>query len=338
MVVANHFRENQNTLSNFYDFLMAEHATMTVSTQDPRDMIYAPLNMLRSSQPDLNLKSFDTHLSIDYMSSTLDVYTRAAIDIRHVCLSFAKRIPKRGSQWPSWVPDWKSNQVQLLLNHHKSSFCSSSVPPTAVSLSLGLYSPGTLFVGSHVDVIAETACYLPRRRHCDHYNVDGANILIFDEWFEFVKERVRKSKRRGGRDLDALIQFVETVQAKGCNTIWTPSASNDLSTSVERAREFIDFLEDEDAEPTPELRLFYAACYPAHGRRLGITRSGRFGLFPEKARRMDIVSIMDGYRVPIILRKKGESFISIGESYVNGLMMGEGELQSDFKRTYLGIM
>lgn len=264
------------------------------------------------------------------------VHIEAALDIGHVCLSMAKWTPEQNFRLPSWAPDWERNQLQLLLNHPKSSFCSSSRPATAIQATLG--SPEVLTVaGSHVDSIAEIACCLPPRRRCDHYNVDGANILIFDEWFEFVKEKVDRAKRRGATETDALVQFVETVQAKGCNTIWTPSASTDLPSSVERAREFIDFLEDEEgAEPTAKLRLFYAACYPAHGRKLGITRRGRFGLFPEEAKCGDSVFILDGVRVPIILRARdqtGQNLFNIGESYVNGLMMGERELPSDFKLT-----
>ncbi|KAK8016924.1 hypothetical protein PG993_015113 [Apiospora rasikravindrae] len=334
ILVANQFRRNNKTLSDLRDFMIAEQTVMKVSAAIPRDLIYAPLNMFGAEE--LSPDTLGINMKIGYSNTAYTTYTRAELEIGHICLSLARWTPKQDPNLPSWAPDWGSSQVRLLLSHRKSSFCASSRP--AATTRTDPYSPGALLVaGSSVDFVAEIACCLPPRRHCDHYNIAGVNILIFDEWFEFVKDEIDRRKARRATEVDALVQFVETVQAKGCNTIWAPSSLEDKSSNIERAREFIEFLNSEEAESTVELRLFYAACYPAHGRRIGFTRKGRLGLFPEEARRGDVVTILDGCKVPIILRERGQSFINIGESYVNGLMMGEGELQSDFERTEFRI-
>ncbi|KAK8075658.1 Heterokaryon incompatibility protein 6-OR allele [Apiospora hydei] len=246
--VANHFRGNNNTLSKFKDFMIAEQTVMNVSAAISKDLICAPLSMFG-----VGILSPDTsgiNINIDFSEPTCSTYTRAALELGHVCLSLARWTPKQDPDLPSWAPDWKSSQVRLLLSHRKSSFCASSRPATTVRADLD--SPGTLLVaGSSVDLLAEIACCLPPRRHCDHYNVGDVNILIFDEWFEFVKDRIDRRKGRRATEVDALVQFVETVQAKGCNTIWAPSALADESSNVEGAREFIEFLNSEGAEPTP---------------------------------------------------------------------------------------
>jgi hypothetical protein len=96
---------------------------------------------------------------------------------------------------------------------------------------------------------------------------------------------------------------------------------------IQDVTEFLAFLEDEDsaAQETDSLRVFYAACFPSHDRRFAVTRSGRFCLVPQTAKRGDFVCIPHASRVPYILRqdKEGDVYQNIGEAFVHGLMHGE---------------
>jgi hypothetical protein len=59
------------------------------------------------------------------------------------------------------------------------------------------------------------------------------------------------------------------------------------------------------------------------GRRLMITRKGYLGLAPVYARPGDLIVILPSCSVPLILRRSGEYFIVIGDSYIQGIMNGE---------------
>jgi hypothetical protein len=59
------------------------------------------------------------------------------------------------------------------------------------------------------------------------------------------------------------------------------------------------------------------------GRRLIITRNGYLGLGPAYTRSGDITAILPGCSVPMILRRSGDEFTVVGDSYVHGIMNGE---------------
>lgn len=58
-------------------------------------------------------------------------------------------------------------------------------------------------------------------------------------------------------------------------------------------------------------------------RRLCATREGYFGLGPAAMRAGDCVCVLDGGRVPFIVRASGEKWRLVGEVFVHGLMSGE---------------
>lgn len=58
-------------------------------------------------------------------------------------------------------------------------------------------------------------------------------------------------------------------------------------------------------------------------RRMGTTDKGYIGMFPELARKGDILCVLFGSRMPVILRPKGRYYLFIGECYVQGIMFGE---------------
>ncbi|KAK0113332.1 hypothetical protein ONS96_014197 [Cadophora gregata f. sp. sojae] len=59
------------------------------------------------------------------------------------------------------------------------------------------------------------------------------------------------------------------------------------------------------------------------GRRLITTRNGYLGTAPEAALRGDVLAIIYGCSYPVVLRPSGDSYLLIGESYIDGVMDGE---------------
>ncbi|CAH0003277.1 unnamed protein product [Clonostachys byssicola] len=77
----------------------------------------------------------------------------------------------------------------------------------------------------------------------------------------------------------------------------------------------------------PDRSLFYASIRPrCFNRSLLITAKGYIGLGPLDAEEGDIISILHGVTVPLVLRKqnKAKYHSFVGETYIHGIMHGEG--------------
>ena len=218
----------------------------------------------------------------------------------------------------SWVPDWSLRRNCFLLNHPSSNFWASAIRDESCQIVEEVMQ----FKGIAFDSIKATSAYLPWRRHCDHYDLAGFNVVTFSEWFEFAQHAKRRFRQTEDNDARLFVEFADTIQARGCNSIWEPSPPQGPEELAESTKNFLAFLETDNAEVTLDLQLFYAACYPSHGRKFGVTKRGHFCLVPGDAGRGDLVCIPHGGRVPVILRRMNQHYQNIGECYVNGCMQG----------------
>ncbi|KAH5194290.1 hypothetical protein HBH76_058240 [Parastagonospora nodorum] len=231
---------------------------------------------------------------------------------------------------PSWIPDWTIRTKRFLLNHPASRFAASSHVSSAdlygVIFGASTTQRATIeFIGMKVDVISDTSEYMPPRRHCDHYTVSGDNCYFYTEWFDFARSVMPNTRN----DANVMLDYADTVQARGCSHIWEDLSSSD-QTRLDRAQEFLNFIENSEAEETESIQIFYAACYPCHDRRFAVTRSGRFCLVPKASRSGDLVCIPHGSRVPYIFRPSVHisGYQNIGEAYVHRMMNGESREMS----------
>ena len=226
----------------------------------------------------------------------------------------------------SWTTNWEARTKRFLLNHPASSFLASGTLRTEQDFTREMryfdLSDGPLMrcKGYIVDAIRRTSDYLPPRRHCDHYDVND-HCLFFVNWYEFATEH---SNLEGN---DLLLDYADTIQARGCGHLWE-DAEITPQDRIGKARAFLDFLSDEDADEadiTNSIRLFHAACFPSHDRRFAITNKGRFCLVPKHTQSGDIVCILHNSRVPYVFRPRIEDdgFRNIGETFVHGIMHGQ---------------
>jgi hypothetical protein len=88
--------------------------------------------------------------------------------------------------------------------------------------------------------------------------------------------------------------------------------------SVLHLPEHHDYLGGIFADPDPKIR------HATMGRLLFITGKGYMGLAPYTAEIDDRVCLLDGAQFPIILRPEEDSWTVVGESYIYGIMDGEG--------------
>ncbi|KAH7339187.1 hypothetical protein BKA66DRAFT_54456 [Pyrenochaeta sp. MPI-SDFR-AT-0127] len=237
------------------------------------------------------------------------------------------------AEYPSWAPDWTLRRNNFLLNHGNSKFCASNNrnDSCAFGVDNSMHLSGII-----LDVVKATSEYLPSRRHCDHYKVGGFNNVIFTDWYEFAQHMTRRPNQS---EEELLVQFADTIQARGCNSIWEPELPHTPEELAEKTRSFLEFLVTEDSDATLEMQLFYAACFPSHGRKFGMTKRGNFCLVPKSTRPGDLVCIPHGSRVPFIFRRSNVNYNNIGECYVHGCMQGIAESDlNDYKEEFFKVV
>jgi hypothetical protein len=255
-----------------------------------------------------------------YSRDIAEVFLKMSHSLGLLSLSLAERKSQELAQKPSWVFDLSLPRKTFLLNHPKSTFWAS--PVQKESWYFG--TEDTMYCeGITLDFVKATANYLPPRRHCDHYHVEGYNNVTFTEWFQFAKDRRKRARLTADLDKQTLLEFANTIQARGCNSIWEQSTPLDPEDCVKRLLNFLTFLEEEGIKTTLDIQLFYAACLPSHGRKFGITGRGNFCLLPKDTERDDLICVSHGNRVPLVFRKKNQNYVNLGECYVNGCMQSE---------------
>lgn len=308
-----------------YEVLSTWHSCR-LQAVNPRDKLFAPLSIIQEGRSQHGI-------NIDYSIELEENYSQAASALGVLGLALAKG-PSLTLHTASWVPDWRATRDHFLLSQSDNQFTGSpGIPPDV----FGDLPSHTLHCrGIVADRIKKISSCLPSRRPCDHYIAGGANSIVFDEWFEFAKDHARRSRRSPFDETKLLFQFAETIQARGANTIWEPEW--DESNIISRMRDFLEFLDEEDADETLEIRLFYAACFPAHGQRFGITERGYYCLLPQEAKRADLVCIVYGNNVPILLRRHVGHYQNLGECYVNGLMHYDASILGDCEEIMFNIM
>lgn len=300
----------QSVIKMSWREILIAKQTCRVEATNSRDQIYAFAWLVEEK---------DSRL-VDYSSEENEVYRKVAMPLRLLNLSLVdERQLFSERSTPSWAPEWHLQRRIFLFNHPSSNFQASAVQVDS-SLFNGKFMQ---FRGITVDSVKATSEYLPWRRHCDHYQVEGFNAIVFSEWFEFAQHERRRICLTKDDQAELLVDFADTIQARGCNSIWEPDQSPNTEDLIDKTRKFLAFLEMEDMAVTSDLRLFYAACFPSHGRRFGVTRRGYFCLVPEGTTPGDLVCIPHGGRVPVILRSSNKSHLNVGECYVKSYMQSD---------------
>ncbi|KAH8648588.1 heterokaryon incompatibility protein-domain-containing protein [Xylariales sp. PMI_506] len=308
-----------------------------------------PLDRVYSMYPLLNNIDIPGYTSPDYDVAVNDAFTTAALlmesitsDVPYIILSLSYEVQKKTHVFqnplPSWVPDFgvPRELSPYLLNSSQNLFhASGNMGKTRNRTKLHFRTPntnGAELLGMVVDTVYQLACYMPPRRPCDRLNVGSVNSFFFSEWFDWaVSNQLVKYM---GNEARLLSDWVETIQAKGSDN-WFNSWNKDPVQWMGTAKRWLEYLETEECEETEEIRQFHAFCLPSYGRRLAVTKQGRFCLVPRYAEPGDLVCIPSNSKVPFVFRKVASLPLeadvdrlsytcrNVGECYVHGAMHGE---------------
>jgi len=87
--------------------------------------------------------------------------------------------------------------------------------------------------------------------------------------------------------------------------------------------------------PETEIMSFRSKMTVATQRRMIKTNDGLIGLAPELTRKGDFVCLFKGGMVPLVMRKVNSRWMLIGDSYVHGIMHGEGFEEMKCERMWI---
>jgi hypothetical protein len=316
------------------------HHTKTQQSTMPVDRIYALLG-LASSIP----------MVPDYSKSpeeVFTVFTKLFIDTTRVLtvMSF-NRFPKNHNL-PSWVPDYSCEFEDDEFNssfpqgnfgadeafHVHGVLQGSQIIPQPSAPGNQLVLNGILY--DHPDYLSEPWQGSARDR-------DGTLFMLLKSYENALLARQQATDAFGQpRELNARLK-----DALWKTLVWNstpqsnypaPSTYGALYDKMTSSAQYvIDIAQPPPAElnessleqqrtiaPTGEtIEVYRSVVKHSLNRRFFITQKGHLGSGPLDMRHSDLVCVIFGFKMPVILRQRGEYFEWIGQAYVHGLMHGE---------------
>jgi hypothetical protein len=319
---------------------------------DDREHIFALLG-LAAKYGNVSNRQNRASISVDYTLSTAEVYLYTALYLAKSSgtlefLGAAGSLPRpQKNKLPSWVPDWSFPLVKYpfmgpreIIYHDGYNACQSKWSGCELSIHENMLSvKGVRF--DYLWAVGEAIQDSPDdERMSDHR-------AIFRAWRLMIQGNPDLQSRYD----DARQAFWRTITGDR----WSDGRrigrehSKYFKTWVEDALElYLDFVdrryttveEGQDAERATELPSFRSLIF-CYGRKFFITRGGYMGIGPFGMEKEDVVCLVEGACVPLILRDVERVFLAdghqtsfqirsknqfqyIGDSYVHGIMDGEG--------------
>ncbi|RFU79769.1 het-domain-containing [Trichoderma arundinaceum] len=240
---------------------------------------------------------------------------------------------------PSWVPDWSKHQpcTPLMIHGNPSNYSASK--GSRAECSYGADGRLLHIRGTIVDEVAHVGSVLFEPE--PDQKIDDASI--FYEW-ACLAEQIRSYPGGAGVDTAFMLTMIANTDVTA-----QPASGDHLAASLSWYRwihmaKLLDIpeylsLQISQEEDNARATLFHSAvmrvCY---GRRYFLTKNGYMGIGPSSMKTGHLVCIAKGASVPLILDET-RTFVGghsleplrvcketrfVGESYVHGLLDGEG--------------
>ena len=293
---------------------------------DPRDRVYAVLNMLTTFERDTKIKPDYTktvsQVYRDVVLSILDNTTK--ISILGYCEMQEQPLESSDSlQVPSWVPDWT---IPSLTQRMETGHASGNSNAETSNDNDALWVMGTYIARiSHVEKIM-----------CD--SMPGLISVIQDFSQKYLLDVKSASYVSGGSKLDA---YCRTLCDDYFSGQWLPAQA--LMPGFQESREWLssilsppetDGKHDSNVATVYEPYLYWAWGF-CNQRCLFMTEEGHIGLAPRAAKPGDRVCVLLGSDAPFLLRPTGDKqYQLVGHCYTHGIMSGEallGPLPGDYR-------
>lgn len=324
--------ENDSLLRTLYK-------TGPASGSDPRDKIYAILNLANDSSeivphPDYNISIADTYkqvtINIIESSNSLQILSLAGRPVYERILSGL----------PTWVPDFSHRATSTINSAISSLTPVSADAKTNATVSINAQKRTLKVRGFIVDIVDGLAQVIKsssglHQTKSKSVAYDGQQAIsaicqsliagslppirkpttemlqdVSDLFIQQCCLYSSKETRHGSETFTEWYQFNRNLIVSG-KTIeqWAQeeNAHRKNSTSYSATAEFFDYRDSQHWNL----------------RRLITTVSGNVGLGGNACKNGDLICIIFGCSTPIVLRGKENSFELVGEAYVHGIMHGE---------------
>lgn len=331
------------------NFIYELHRARHMHTKDPRDHVYAFLGHFSLKCGGEELRS----LQPDYGRALSDVYTDVAIRALKgaktlILLSAVHNLQlgkRDASLWraqdrihlPSWVPDWRTLPVHLLGSPETPHRATGSTTP---QLEIDENGKVLKIKGKRIDVVRRT--WPPIFGMAFKLSGKGSKTPTQAIWEDLMGDASTPfslgEKYVNGRD-SAFFALIQTLSNAGAgidrlrkyDTIPSSEHLANGAAYIVRAK-----ANDPEVSISPELRQIakagdafkwsHEATLATRYRRFGMTEKGYYLVGPDCMLRGDVVVVLYGGRTPFLLRKRedGTGWRFVGESYVHGMMNGEG--------------
>lgn len=292
-------------------------------TSEPRDHIYAILDLLRLSAPGSS-ESFDL-IAPDYSKSTAQVFRDATIfsllELRS--LHILRNVYHRGDialdvgAYSSWVPQWYRT-----FDFRQDAYRLPEVFDAALGTEVSSPSLTTA-----LPFITET---LPLR---------GFRLASVNRTTESMTSEVLKNMESLNsifQSIDEIVADQKTVAPQRTENALArtlvvgrePDGFVQLRTSLQQGK-FISLVDPdnkrEDSQSTAgcSRRYYNSICHWSSNRRFFGASNGYMGVAASPVRAGDLVAILYGAPWPVVLRPLDDAFQFVSQCYVDGVMHGE---------------
>lgn len=308
--------------------------TQQCKCSDPRDRVYAVLNMLTTFERYANIKP-------DYTKTVGQVYRDVVLSILECtgkiiilghCEMQEQPLESSDSlQIPSWVPDWRFPRHTRQMGAEYAS-CDSSAEAS-----------------NENDVLRVMGTYVARISHVEKISCDSMPSLMsaiqgFSQ--NILPDVTSASYVSGGSKLDA---YCRTLCVNFFASEYLPPLalmSGYQMPGYQESREWLSSIlspPETDMEIDSNVASGYEPYlrwvgYYTRGMSLFTTEEGHIGLAPAAAKLGDRVCVLLGSSAPFILRPtRDKQYEVVGHCYTHGIMGGEallGPLPGDYRRVH----
>ncbi|KAK0512926.1 hypothetical protein JMJ35_004943 [Cladonia borealis] len=303
--------------------------TQQCKCSDPRDRVYAVLNMLKTFEKDANIKpDYTKTVSQVYRDVVLSILDNTdKITILGYCQMQDQPLESSDSlQLPSWVPDWTfPRHIQPMMTGHASGNSNAETSnDNDVLWVMGTY---VATIG-HVEKIM-----------CDSFASLISAIQGFSQ--KFLPDIESASYVSGGSKINAYYRTLcddffisQYIPAQPGMPVF--QESREWLSSILSPPE-TDIESDSNVTTDYEPYLNWVWHY-TNGRSLFTTEEGHIGLAPGAAKPGDRVCVLLGSDAPFLLHPTGDKqYQLVGHCYTHGVMSGEallGPLPGDFRSVF----
>ena len=297
----------------------------TYSCTDPRDKIYALLNIQSQHRPIL--------VDVDYSLPVRDVYMFFAKGIASQMQSlriFELRREAKASNlldFPSWAPDLSLGITAAPLEAATELKFSASDGRKYIPHSGGKATE-MVVVGKLLDQVHGIVDHAFVYQSTDLHEYLGLNIL-FPHLTDYLANRMPREDSEDSRRTHVELVLMRTVTADGLIPHGQSSTAEELvrlakwllTQTLSPSSDNQQAVAPKDSDILSALQLQSAICIC---RRLLVLDKHLVALGPQNAQAGDCVCILHGSSVPHLLRPLGnDSYKLIGQCYVDGVMYGE---------------